>query len=810
MYFLIGLVIALGCSSTLWYFYSLDNDMLTKTIYLIFAVITLFISFVCLFLYFYLKENKKAKKLKEQIEVWSDTTYHINAAGDMAFQTLPIGIMIYDKDFNIKWFNDYAQKCLKMSLKDVKIDEINRDLKKFILGDESNFVLEVNSETYEFSAKRDNKILYFFDITRETNLKTRYTNRSIAIGIIIVDNLEESLKRYDLQDKTTISGQIFGEIANWASTFNCFFQTLDDDRILVITDREELIKMINNKFLILEKIRDLSKASRLKTTISIGIASYDLKPNEVGDLALNAVELAEKRGGDQAVINIQGSKIQYIGGQTNAVEKNTLVAVRMQINSLRELVETYGKVLIMAHNRADLDALGSMLGAYRLVERLGGSVKIALSYDHLDETSKKAYDLLIKDNEAMQDIFLDEWKSLNYLTNNTLLLMCDTQSPTLSMFKSVVEEAKHVAVIDHHRVGEVDFSNVEMSYVETYASSTVELISEMFMFINNTKISPVEATLMLAGIVVDTNYFTYRTGYRTFEVASTLKEAGADMVKVKMLLRDSYDEEKVISEAILKTDIVLNRFAISTMGEDILDDRTILAKISDRLLTIEGVEASFTLAKLKDNEVGISARSLDNLNVQLIMEEMGGGGHLQAAACQIKDKSLAEVKEWLINILKRDYEVVEDKEKMKVILLKDVKGKGKKDDVIEVNNGYGNFLINNKDAVILNDENLKTLEENKKQEEIDKEQRRNLLLKLKDEIENKTVTIYIKQGADGKLFGHITSKQVVDEFEAQNGVRLDKRKLELPADINAIGIYQGLINLDRDIQASFQINVLGC
>ena len=809
MYFVLLAILTLGGSSIFWYFYSLEKNNVVKTIYLICAILTIFITFVIIFIYLYHKKLKEIKKLKTQIEVWADTTYHINAAGDMAFQTLPIGIMIYDKDFNIKWFNDYAQKCLKKSLKDVSVTDISPDLQRFLLSDETNFVLNDNNSTYEFNAKKENRILYFFDITRETELKTRYINRNIAIGIIIVDNLEESLRRYDLQDKTNISGQILGEIANWASSYNCFFQILDDDRILVITDREELLKMVEDKFSILDKIRTVSKASRLKTTISIGIASYDLKPNEVGDLALNAVELAEKRGGDQAVVNIQGAKIQYVGGQVNALEKNTLVAVRMQTNSLRELAETYEKVLIMAHDMADCDALGAILGAYRLIKTFNTNAKIALSQDKLDVTAKKAYNMLIEDSAEYSDIIIDEDRALSYLNSNTLLLVCDTQSPNLVMFKSLINNANHVAVIDHHRVGDVDFSNVEMSYVETYSSSTVELITEMFMFTANTTITPLEATIMLAGMVVDTNYFTYRTGYRTFEVASTLKEYGADMVKVKMILRDSYESEKIISEAVVNTDIVLNRFAITVIDKK-FDDRTILAKISDRLLTIEGVEASFTIARLNNDEVGISARSLENVNVQIIMEEMGGGGHLQAAACQINGKSLLEIKEWLVSIIKRDYEVVEGEGTMKVILLKDVKGKGKKDDIIEVNNGYGNFLINNKDAIILNDQNLKKLEENKRQEEIDRENRRNLLLQLKSEIENKTVTIYIKQGADGKLFGHVTSKQVVDEFEAQNGIHLDKRKLELPADINAIGIYQGVINLDKDIQATFQINVVGC
>lgn len=808
MIYLLLCIIALGGSGVLWYFYTAEQTIFLENVYLISACVLLFVSISALYAYFYVQKKKEAKKLREQLEVWADTTYHINAAGDMAFQTLPIGIMIYDKNYTIKWFNAFAQKCLKKSLKDLQISSISTELADFLLSDETSFNLKDGTNTYEFNVKRENKILYFFDITRETELRTRYLNRNIAIGIIVVDNLEESLKNYGLQDKTTINAKILGQISEWAAKYNCFLQGIDDDRFLVISEREELEKMVASKFDILDKVRDLSKQSRLKATISIGIASFDLKANEVGALAKQAVDLAEKRGGDQVVVNVQGSKIQYIGGQVNALEKNTLVAVRMQTNALKELTETYEKVLIMTHDKADCDAIGSSLGALRLIESFGATVRLAIDYDRLDVTAKKAYDILIEEEPEITDFFLDETRALSYLNSNTLLLVCDTQSPSLVMFKEIIDKAQHCAIIDHHRVGDVDFNNVEMSYVETYSSSTVELITEMFMFTQNSKLSPIEATLMLSGVVVDTNYFSYRTGFRTFEVASTLKENGADMVKVKRVLRDSYDSEKEISEAVVKSEILLGHFAISVIDKT-FDDRTILAKISDRLLTIEGVDASFTISKTNDNEVAISARSLDTINVQVIMEEMGGGGHLQAAAVQIKDANIEDVKEQLLNILKRDYDV-EGEDKMKVILLKDVKGKGKKDDVIEVNNGYGNYLINNGEAIICNDANLKQLEENKKQEAIDKENRRNLLLKLKEDIDSKSVTIYIKQGADGKLFGHVTSKQVVEEFDAQNGIRLDKRKLELPADINAIGIYQATVDLDKDIQATFQINVVGC
>ena len=387
--------------------------------------------------------------------------------------------------------------------------------------------------------------------------------------------------------------------------------------------------------------------------------------------------------------------------------------------------------------------------------------------------------------------------------------MTDTQSPRLAMFPDILEKISNVSVIDHHRASDAGYTQTVSYYVETSASSTVELVSEMFLFYNQSfELDPFVASIMLSGIVVDTNNFTYRTRTRTFEAASTLITMGADMILVRRMLRDSYDEERRLAEAMVNAFIFEKRFAIVAEPEDlIVPDRTTLAKISDKLLTIEGVEVSFTIGRIDKNLVGISARSIENINVQIIMEEMEGGGHFNAAATQIKGITVAEAKERLLQILKRDYIETGDG-KMKVILIADVKGKGKKNDILDVANGYGNFLLTNKLAIMATDENLKKLASDQEQERINNENRRAVLEKLKTEIQDKFISVYIKVGAEGKNFGHITTKYICDEFEAQTGIHLDKKKVELPAEINSVGIFTANVRLEKDIIATFEINVI--
>lgn len=756
------------------------------------------------------KNLEKITWLENRLNVWNSISHHVSAAGDEAFTKLPIGIIVYDNSMEVKWANDYAKLVFKNNLINSSLDSITEGFIDELSNNNEKLLISAYDKKFDVIHNAENRILYFFDVTRREETLERYNNRITAFAIIDIDNLEESLKRYDMQEQSTIRGQILGVVSEWLHNNGCCLETLSNDQMFVVFDKEALSRMIADKFSVLNDVREISNKNHLKASMSMGVACFDVEASELVNLAQNAIELAEKRGGDQVVVNIQNEKIQYFGGNTNSLEKSNLVEARIQTMALKEAIEQSSNVLIMCHELADCDAIGSMLGVWYLAKTSNKDVRMVFEPRLADATVQKIFDKIREyENQEIYKGFVTKSEAKELMKPGTLLIMTDTQSPRLAMFQDLLEMIPNVSVIDHHRASDAGYSETISYYVETSASSTVELVSEMFLFYSkNFELDPFVASIMLAGIVVDTNNFTYRTRTRTFEAASTLNTMGADMILVRRMLRDSYDEEKRLAEAMVHAMIYDKRFAIVAEPEDeIISDRTTLAKISDKLLTIDGIETSFTIGRIDTDLIGISARSIENINVQIIMEEMEGGGHFNAAATQIKGITVAEAKERLLQIIKRDYIDVGDGT-MKVILTSDVKGKGLKDEIIDVANGYGNFLITNKLAIAATDENLKKLKETKEQERIANENRRNVLEKLKNEIQGKFISVNIKVGIDGKTFGHITAKYICEEFEKQTGIHLDKKKVELSADINSVGIYTCNVKLDTDIIATFEVNVI--
>lgn len=791
------------------------TSIVSKPIYaIIFAVIVvvaIILGMIFLFIYLNRKNKHVINDLEKRLQKWTTISYHATKAGDEAFDLLPIGIMLYDEMYQTTWSNNYSKKIFNSDLNETPIDQLSKELLDDIIAKKDSFLLEINGKYYDIIHNSQFSILYFFDVTERENIKFRYQNRITGLGIIEIDNLDESLKRFDVLERANIRGQILGEITDWVDKYKCYLQNVTEDRMLFVVDQESLNAMINDKFSILSKVREIAQKNRLKSSISIGIACHDVTYDELGSIANSAIELAEKRGGDQVVVNVEGQKIKFFGGNTNSLEKNTLIEARSQAQALKEAVDGSTEVFIMAHNFADTDAFGSMLAAYVMVATSGKPTKIVFDPKKADFTVQKVWESL-KNETNTKSYFTTIDNALSELKPTSLLIITDTQSPKLLMFRELYDKASRVFIIDHHRAGDEGYKEDYISYyLETAASSAVELLSEMFMFYsNNISITPTEASIMLSGIVVDTNNFTMRANTRTFEACATLKELGADMIYVRKLLQEPLDTEKIIANQISNAEIFGNQFGIVCFPETYnVSDRTLLAKISDKQLTISGVDASFTIGRMNETTIGISARSLGNhINVQTIMEEMGGGGHFNSAACQINKEgtTIDDVKNQLTEILRLEF--VEGGEgQMKVILIKDVKGKGKKNDSIDVANGYANYLITNKLAVAATPENLEELAKQKEQEQKEAENKHKLLEKIKTEIDGKTISIKIKVGAGGKSFGHITTKLVCDEFEAQTGIHLDKRKVELPGDINSIGIFTANVKLDTDILAQFAIKV---
>ncbi|MFI3329176.1 MAG: 50S ribosomal protein L9 [bacterium] len=782
-------------------------NKISNAIIIIATVALIFASGVFSMLFYYRKKDKKIDWLSNRLEQWSNLSVHVNKAGDEVFSELPIGIIIYDEQEEVKWVNRFAKVIFNGDLLDKTLSEVNTDLQVLLKSNDDTFTFSVGQNSYDVIHKKDHRLFYLFDVSQRESVTRKYNQRIPALGIVNLDNLDNETKAFDMQERINLRGQYLGEISDWATKYNGYLKSYDDGSLLIICEHASLQQMIDEKFDILTKIRNISQSHGIRVTCSIGFACHETNFEELGTLAQTSFDLAEKRGGDQVVVNIQHKKIQYFGASLNAVEKNTYLHARAKTLELKDLVESSRNIYIMGHNNTDADSLGAMIGMLRICLTSTKKASIVLDPKKIDSTSMKIYEEILLSNDSVKNNIISFEQA--DVDENSLLIIVDTQSKRLVMNPDFLDKFKKYAVVDHHRADDQTFESPTFAYIEPYASSTVELVSEMLMFYNpkaTVPLSPLDATIMLTGIVVDTNNFTFRCGSRAFEAASRLRERGADMIMVRKILRNDYDIQMKLNKYITMAKVLLDQFAVVVVEDEILEDRTLLAQISENLLNIDGVDAAFTISKTNDDTISISARSYEHVNVQIIMEELGGGGHLNSAATQIKNSTLKEVKQSLAIILKRDYEIGD--QTMKVILLEDIKGRGLRNDIIDVATGYGNYLLTNKKGILATDETLKVLQSALDLEKNRLEDELKMMNKIKSELETKVVNVYIKFGADGRAFGSVTTKQICEELESQYGIQVDKRKVVLPLEINSIGIFSATINLHKDVTAQLEINVL--
>lgn len=798
------LIIYLGFALNVFDF---NFNKVSTVFILIFTITLIFTSGAFSILFHYRKKDKKIDWLSNRLEQWSNLSVHVNKAGDEVFSELPIGIIIYDEQEEVKWVNRFSKVIFNGDLLDKTLTEINPNLQKLIKGEDNNFTFNINDNYYDVIHKKEHRLFYLFDVSQRENVTKKYNNKIPALGIVNLDNLENETKAFDMQERINLRGQYLGEISDWATKYDGYLKSIDDSALLIICEYSSLQKMIEEKFDILTKVRNISQSHGIRVTCSMGFACHETNFEELGNLAQTSFDLAEKRGGDQVVVNIQHQKMQYFGASLNAVEKNTYLHARAKTLELKDLVESSRNVYIMGHNNTDADSLGAMIGVLRMCLTSTKRAHMVLDPKRIDSTSTKIYEEIMHSNDSVKSNIISFEQA--DVDENSLLIIVDTQSERLLMDKDFLKKFKKYAVVDHHRADDQTLENPTFSYVEPYASSTVELVSEMLMFYNAKTpvyLSPLDATILLTGIVVDTNNFTFRCGSRAFEAASRLRERGADMIMVRKILRNDYEVQMKLNKYLTKATVLLEQFAVVVVEDEVLSDRTLLAQISESLLNIEGVDAAFTISHTSDDTISISARSYEHINVQIIMEEMGGGGHLNGAATQIKNSTLKEVKQSLAIILKRDYEIGD--QKMKVILLEDIKGRGLRNDIIDVASGYGNYLLTNKKGILATEETLKVLQSALDLEKNRLEDELKMMNKIKSELESKVVNVYIKFGADGRAFGSITTKQICEELESQYGIQIDKRKVVLPLEINTVGIFTATVNLHKDITAQLEINVL--
>jgi ribosomal protein L9 len=786
-------------------FFNIDNNnQLISQLILLGSGVFFFVSVYITLNY---QAGQKVKTLQNRLSMWTKLSYHVNQVGDEVFNELPIGIVALDDEYEIKWANPHAKSIFDAKITGKNLKDLHPQLHLNAVNNKIQFTVQVKNETYDVIYRSEFKFFYLFNVTEKEMVKQRYQDHIPALGIIYLDNLDEALGSLDVSEQSSLKGEYLAAINDWANKYDGFLKPFGDERLIVVLYRKQLNLMIQDKFDILDKVRSISTQNQVRVSISMGISSWDLDYEDLGIYAQNAIELAEKRGGDQVVVNIQDQKIQYFGAKNNASAKSSRVGVRINAQTIKDFIDKSANVLIMGHNQADLDAFGSMIAVYHMAKASKKTAYMIIDEEKLDRTAKHTLEILFEKQPSFREYLITPELALEQISEDSLLIILDSQSPKIVMSPPVLEKASKVIVIDHHRAGEETFDAI-FSFVEPYASSTIELVMELLNFYNieeEIKITPLEATVMYGGLVVDTNNFSYRTSSRTFDVASKLKELGADNTDVKLWLRRDLIRTLEINKLLESVEIFLDRFAF-VVSKEIYDDRILLAQVADAMLQINGIDAAFMICRLGNNRIGVSARSYQQVNVQILMEALGGGGHLNSAAAQVENQSIHEVYEQIKTYLELEYG--QGGEVVKVILLEDVKGKGKKDDVIEVASGFGQFLVTQKKAIIANDENLAMINKQKQDAILEQQRHIELMKKLKSEIDNKKVTLGIQIGQDGKLFGSVTTKQIVEAFEQDHHIFIDKKKVEVSSDINSIGIYTATVSLHKDIKAQFEVHIV--
>ncbi len=799
------IIIVLFCLATFLFVYSfIDENFHVSISYISLSVI------VASLTYFYMigKANRNIKRLRwleNRLKLWNLISYRVKKAGEYAFNHLPIGIIIYNEEKVIEWANAYAKEIFMSPLVDRKIEIINPELFDKINGEE-NFEMTIYGRHYRCNVISDHNILYFLDQTDLKDLQQKYGRSLLAVGFLNLDNLDTALTALDAQERAMQMSNLIGLLSDWSNKHDIYLRGLSEARYLLFMTFAQLRELMDDKFSVLDDIQNYCQKEDLRITASLGIACKDDGITRLVELAEEQLELALNRGGNQGVVLID-NQIHYFGAKTTSLETRSPIFVRVKAEMLADMIKHSRDVLIMSHKDMDADAFGSCLAIHKIVAALKKESKIVFDESSVDETIRAIHNIIQKEHINILDYFVAPRKAVDNITNDTLLVIVDCQYQTLLTSEKLYKSANKIAIIDHHRRNNNAISNYDYLYSQSSASSTVELVAEMFQYISNEiEISEIEATWMSMGILVDTNNLMYRTSYRTFNVLAVLQKFGAEIPRAQRYLRENFGEYVKRMSILNNLEIVDGKYAIAACSADEIYSRAFLAKIADNIISVHDIKASFCIGRIDENEIGISARSLNEVNVQVIMEQLNGGGHFNNAATQIKDVTVEQAKEMLIDKLSR----LEDggMTTMKIILTKDVKGKGKAGDIIDIPAGHANFLIRTDQAVLATVDNIKQLEKKKREEKEAMEKHLNEMRELKSVIESKPVHIHVRVGKEGKLFGSVSTKQIADEFKAQHDLILDKRKMLPDKIINSLGTYEIPIQLHKEVTALMTIHVV--
>lgn len=605
------------------------------------------------------------KRIQDETEDYISTLSHrVKKVGDEALHEMPIGILLFSDDYEIEWANPFINVFAEDEDKLVghDLNTIYDDFISSIKEDKTEIWFEHKNRTYQAIIKREERLIYFFDKTAQVEIETLYEKEQTVLGIIFLDNYEEVTQAMDDTTKSHLNSKMTSILNEWSRKNDIYLKRTSQERFLAVMNLEILKKLEKEKFEVLDEVRELISDKNVPLTLSIGVGiGYESSLREIGELAQSSLDLALGRGGDQVAIKDESGKVKFFGGKTNPMEKRTRVRARVISHALKELVKESDKVMVMGHKSPDMDSIGASIGILKVAQANNKDGFVILDPDGVNTGVERLMDT-VQSDESLYKWFISPDDSLDIVTKNTLIVVVDTHKPSLVMDERLLTKTDHVVVIDHHRRAEEFIKDPTLVYMEPYASSTAELVTELLEYQPSTlKLNINEATALLAGIIVDTKYFTLRTGSRTFDAASYLRLKGADTVLVQKLLEEDLEVYVRRSQLIERAEVYKDGIAIVKAEEGEKYGPILIAQAADTLLTMSGIKASFVISERDDGRIGVSARSLGEINVQIIMEQMNGGGHLTNAATQLEDTAVHDVEEQLKEIIDDYLEGRDDK-----------------------------------------------------------------------------------------------------------------------------------------------------
>ncbi len=624
-----------------------------------FLIIPSVILYILIIGYTYFANNKRKSEISETLQ---DLTLTVDSAAKTSLINSPFPLIILETDGNVVWksskfASEFADIDINTFVNDIMFDlkdEIENKKEKIDKSIQKN--IQVNKRQYKVvgkfvNSKRYSKtdaeeymaILYFIDETENIKLQKEYNDSKSCVGIIMIDNYEENMQMLESEEKAQYIAEIDKVVYEWANETNGIVIKSDRDRYVYIFEQKYIEQIKEDKFSILDKIKELDPKQKVQFTLSIAISNEGDVDKDKYKSAQTAMDIVLGRGGDQAVIR-QNDIYKFFGGRAQEVEKRTKVKARVVAHALENLIKESSKVMVMGHANPDIDAIGSAIGVYRLAKSLEKNAYIVTS----NTSTLKNFRESLKEEPEYEDVIISKEVAEENIDDDTLLVVVDTHKVNYVESQEVLKKANKIVIIDHHRRSADYIENATLTFQEVYASSAAELVTELLQYTEvNVVLKKIEAEALYAGIMMDTKSFTFKTGVRTFEAAAYLRKCGVDIIRVKKWFQSDLEAFNKIADIVKKAEIVNDSIAISMCDEQSKDITVLCAKAADELLTISDVTASFVLGN-SGEKICISGRSIGDINVQVILEKLGGGGHITLAGAQMENVTMEEAKQELI------------------------------------------------------------------------------------------------------------------------------------------------------------------